>query len=55
MRFDERPLRAFPEWLCTDRKQGGIDGFTEAAEACQARTQRLQSMEDTLPYSLALH
>jgi len=55
MRFDERPLRAFPEWLCTDGKQGSIDGFTEAAEAYQAHAQRLRSMENTLPYSLAFH
>jgi len=31
MRFDQCPLRALPEWICADRKKGGVDGFTIAA------------------------
>ena len=55
MRFDQYPLCAFPKRICADRKQGSIDGFTIAAQADQPDAERLQRMQETLPYALAFH
>ena len=55
VRFDQCPLRALPQWLYTDRKQGRVDSFTEATPAGQAYAARLQSMQEALSYPFALH
>ncbi len=55
VRLDQCPLRTLPEWIYADRKQGSVDGFTKAAQADQACAERLERMQQTLPYALALH